>query len=366
VSIGDASVVEGTDGPPTDLSFPVTLNQPYPFDLELDFEVLAGTAMLYLDYYPPADAFVEIPRGSTRGFLIVSVGPDVIDERDETVIARLTSAGGAPGVRIVRDLATGTILDDDAPPGILIDQPSAAEGDGHLRFVVALTGRSGLPVGVTFRTANGTAAATADYTQMGVSNTVPCPVPPSASTGSPCILRFEPGDTAIAVDVPLVDDAVSETSETLLLRLFDPINATLDVAQATGTIIDDDPITVQESSASITYVKTWKSQTVTGASGGNVRYAGVLGSKATLIFTGRRIEVLSTRGPNRGKVAVLLDGVKVATVDLYAATTQPAAAVFTRAFTTSGQHAVQLKVLGKKNASSNGKRVDLDAFRYLR
>jgi len=48
VSIGDASVAEGSNGPLIDLNFPVTLSQPYPFDLEVDVEILPGTATLYL------------------------------------------------------------------------------------------------------------------------------------------------------------------------------------------------------------------------------------------------------------------------------------------------------------------------------
>jgi len=359
LSIGDGSGAEGTGF----VSLPLTLSERYYFDLRVDFEVRDGTARLN-DGYLITGGSVTIPGGEMSGEIRIPVADDQLDEPDETFTVVISTPGG---VIVVRNRATGTILDDDYPPGIVIDQPSASEGAGKVRFVVSLTSASGKAVAVTYRTLDGTAMAGTDYTAQGVSNTVPCPVPPSGSSAYPCTLQFAPGTTAIAIDVPLLNDTTTEPTESFQVRLSNPINATLDVAQGSASITDDDGlVVVQESAASITYRKTWTTQSLAGALGGAVRYASVTRSKASLTFTGRRIEVLSTRGPDRGKVAILLDGVKVATVNLYSATLGPAAVVFTRDFAASGTHTITLKVLGSKDGRSSGARIDLDAFRYLK
>jgi hypothetical protein len=57
---------------------------------------------------------------------------------------------------------------------------------------------------------------------------------------------------------------------------------------------------------------------------------------------------------------------KVKTADLYAATAQPRKMLFTKSWTTPQNHTLEIRVLGTKNASSSGKRVDVDAFVALR
>jgi hypothetical protein len=75
---------------------------------------------------------------------------------------------------------------------------------------------------------------------------------------------------------------------------------------------------------------------------------------------------VASTGANRGKAEVWIDGSKVATVDLYAATAQPRKMVFTKSWSTSASHTLEVRVLGTKNTSSSGKRVDVDAFVVLR
>lgn len=65
---------------------------------------------------------------------------------------------------------------------------------------------------------------------------------------------------------------------------------------------------------------------------------------------------------NRGKAGVYVDGMKEATVDLYSAANGPRQVVFRKAFAASGSHTVEVRVLGTKNASATGTRVDIDAF----
>jgi trimeric autotransporter adhesin len=121
----------------------------------------------------------------------------------------------------------------------------------------------------------------------------------------------------------------------------------------------------QEKASAITYTGTWKRVALSGASGGYVKKSGNTGARATFSFSGRTIGWVSTLGPDRGKADVWLDGVKVATIDLYTPTSQKARLVWTSPTTGPGSHSLQIRVLGTRNASSTGVRIDLDCLLVL-
>lgn len=73
------------------------------------------------------------------------------------------------------------------------------------------------------------------------------------------------------------------------------------------------------------------------------------------------------KAADRGYAVVYLDGVKVATVNLYSATLQPRKVVFVRGgLNPSVTHTLKVYVPGTKQASSTGTRVDVDAFAVVR
>lgn len=118
----------------------------------------------------------------------------------------------------------------------------------------------------------------------------------------------------------------------------------------------------QESNTAIVYSGTWKSQSLSGAYGGAVRYATAGGASAKITFSGRNVSWVSRRSTTSGKAEIYLDGARVATVDLYSSTAQTRRVVFSRAVTTGTSHTLQVRVLG----TSGRPRVDLDAFMVLR
>ena len=122
----------------------------------------------------------------------------------------------------------------------------------------------------------------------------------------------------------------------------------------------------QENNKASTYKGAWNLQALATASGGYVKHAATLGAKARFFFAVRNVAWVAPMGPNRGKAEVWVDGTKVATVDLYSPETRPREMVFTKSWNSSGSHTLTIKVLGKKNAASGGKRVDVDAFVALR
>lgn len=119
---------------------------------------------------------------------------------------------------------------------------------------------------------------------------------------------------------------------------------------------------LQETSGSIAYSGIWKNQTMSGAYGGAVNYATAAGARARLTFTGRNVAWISAKGSAYGKADVYLDGVRVATIDLYSATARPRQVVFSRAVSPSISHTLEVWVAGASGRS----RVDVDALTTLR
>jgi hypothetical protein len=67
---------------------------------------------------------------------------------------------------------------------------------------------------------------------------------------------------------------------------------------------------------------------------------------------------VTTKGPNRGKAEIWVDGARVKTVDLYRATTSYRELVWAMNWETAGTHTVVIKVLGTRHRP----RVDIDTF----
>ena len=114
-----------------------------------------------------------------------------------------------------------------ALPTLSIDNVSQNEGNvGTTPFVftVTLSAASGSTVTVDFATANGSAAAPGDF---------------AATSGT---LTFAPGATSQTITVSVVGDTVPEPNETFVVNLSNAANATIAVAQGTGTIVNDDAV----------------------------------------------------------------------------------------------------------------------------
>jgi hypothetical protein len=119
----------------------------------------------------------------------------------------------------------------------------------------------------------------------------------------------------------------------------------------------------QETSSAITYVGTWTPEALDSAYGGSLNYATASGSKAQFGFTGSSVSWVATKNADRGKATVWVDGVKVATVDLYSSAEKPRMMVFTQNGLDPMQtHTLEVRVTGTKNSASSGTRVDVDAF----
>ena len=101
------------------------------------------------------------------------------------------------------------------------------------------------------------------------------------------------------------------------------------------------------------------------ALGGASRWSGKAGATATFSTNAADVALIAARGPNRGIAEVFVDGLKVATLDLYAASLQPRRTVYVRHFSTAGSHTVRVRVTGTHVAASTGNRVDIDGVALL-
>lgn len=106
----------------------------------------------------------------------------------------------------------------------------------------------------------------------------------------------------------------------------------------------------------------WKGKDNAAASGGSYRTSNTQNDTVTFDFTGNAVKWVSHKGPDMGKAQITIDGVDKGTVDLYRATDQW---LFTKTIKklTNAKHTLVIRVLGTKNASSAGKKVDVDAFK---
>jgi hypothetical protein len=120
-------------------------------------------------------------------------------------------------------------------PAISISGVSRQEGNGgtiDFVFTVTLSEASALTVKVDYATADGSATAGSDYV---------------AQNGT---LEFAPGETVKPITIEVIGDTQPEVNETFYVNLSNPQNATIQVGQGVGTILNDDTpqIVIQDTS----------------------------------------------------------------------------------------------------------------------
>jgi Calx-beta domain len=220
VSVGGTSVHEGNSGTASAV-VTVTSSAVSGLPITVSFATSNGTATAPGDYLATTGS-VTIPAGSTSTTFIVLVVGDTLYEKNETFSVALSAPVNAT---LGTATATGTIVDDDPVPVVSISDTTRSEGNSGtapMQFTVSLSAVSGLAVTATYTTANGSAHAPGDYTTASGTVTVPA------------------GSTSATVGVPVVGDSLYEGNETFTTALSTPVNATLGIATATGTVLDDD------------------------------------------------------------------------------------------------------------------------------
>ena len=135
---------------------------------------------------------------------------------------------------------------------------------------------------------------------------------------------------------------------------------------STGTDVSLDAFvvgaaTAQESAPAVVY-DTWKNAKSANADGGSYRLASLASARASVTFTGTRIDWITVKGKAYGKAGVTIDGVAKGTVDLYAAATAWKSLVSYSGLS-AGTHTMVIQVLGLKNVAATGTKVVVDGFK---
>ncbi len=222
LSVNDVTVIEGQSGT-VNANFTVSLSAPSGQSVSVGWTTADGTATSPADYVGGGGSVVFDP-GITSRTLTVVVNSDTMDEIDETFTVHLTDPNNAT---IADGIGLGTITDDDAPPGLSVNDVTVTEGDAgtvNAVFTVSLSSVSGRAVSVDWATANGTAGSPADYQTAGGQ------------------LSFAAGETTKQVAVTVNADLLDEVNETFFVNLSNPTNATVADGQGIGTITDNDPL----------------------------------------------------------------------------------------------------------------------------
>lgn len=217
VSIGDVTVVEGSGGA-VNAVFTVSLSAGTGLQVTVDYTTANGTATTPADYTSSSGTVTFAPL-STIQTISVPITGDYNQEPLETFFVNLSNA---VNTAVADGQGKGTIVDNDTPTGITINDVAVTEGTPGATLTVSLTRPVTSTVTVDFVTANGTAAAFRDY---------------KIRKGR---LTFAPGTTAQTVTVPIVNDLVAEGTETFSVNLSNATNSRILDRQGVCTITDND------------------------------------------------------------------------------------------------------------------------------
>ncbi len=219
LTVGNVTALESNGEGDGQMVFTLTLNTPSGRDSTVNYQVTNGTAIAPFDYVAPA-GILTFAAGTTVQTLSLPLINDSLDEDNETLQLNLSNP---VHVTLERESATGTILDDDAPPVLTIQNAIATEQDGQIIFTLDLSQASGKSVTVNYRTDDDTAIGSVHYTPI---------------LATP--LTFAPGETRQWVTVAIADDDLDNDDRIVQLRLNGASNADLASDRALGTIQDDD------------------------------------------------------------------------------------------------------------------------------
>ncbi len=224
LNITDETELEGTD-----LVHTVTLNVASAMDETFPFSITDNTTDQAADYtFPPTFSdgvaydqvmmTVTVPAGVTSFTVTTPTTDDLLDEEDESYT-----------ISIGTQTATGTITDNDEVVVADITDATEQEGD-DLIFAVTMSGESAMDETYAFDITDVTATLGTDYDGT--------PVFTNGVTYDPVTMTITvpAGVTDFEVTFPGLEDAIDEQDETFTI--------TIGGETATGTIIDNDEVTV--------------------------------------------------------------------------------------------------------------------------
>ena len=220
ISVSDTQAVEGAS-----VLFEVALTNRANRDVTVNYSTeprntSGDVAATVSDDYTAVSGTVTISAGNTAVTVGVPSNDDFLDEHQEVFGLVLST----PDYGTLKDSrATGTIIDNDPVPQLLVDDVFTAEDATTMAVVVRLNAISGRSVAVDYTLSDGTATAGDDYRDSSGTLTIPA------------------GRLTTTVDVALIDDDSDEGAEAFTIELTNPLNASISgVGTAQLTILDNE------------------------------------------------------------------------------------------------------------------------------
>ncbi len=210
---GDAVIEDGA------LHFGVDLSTSLSVPVTVHYVLHDGSATAPADFDGSAGD-VTIPADSRTATITVPVVDDALDEPTEDLTLTISSADVAVGTAT----ATGTIVDNDAPPGVDLADAAITEPDGGTADAVVgvrLARAAAKPITLRYRTVDGEATAPGDYVPR---------------TGT---IEIPGGQTQATIPIAIVGDTAPEEVERLFVDVV-PVEAPSLAVRATVLIRDDD------------------------------------------------------------------------------------------------------------------------------
>jgi hypothetical protein len=197
----------------------------------VDYSVTGGTASGSGTDYTLASGTVIFPPNTTTGSFQININNDVLYENTETIIISLSNPSNCNIDGVMPFGGTGftshtfSIIDNDTPPTIQFNTTtsSGSEAVSPVSFQVNLNVVSGINATATYALTGTATGSGNDYTLANGTITIPA------------------GSLSANISASIIDDALEELSETIILTLSLPSNSTIGVNSVhTYTIIDND------------------------------------------------------------------------------------------------------------------------------
>ena len=232
LTVSDVSVSENNPG---ELIFNVVLDNPVQGGVSVNYNFSDGTALNNIDFTGTDGTLAFTGNAGEERTISVSILDDNLVEPDETFNIIL----GAPSnsaVSVLGSPAIGTIINDDVAT-LTVNNVSVAENlsGGSLQFTVSLNTPVAGGFTLPYSFEDGTAINGTDF------------------IGANGELTFLGNTSEVrTITVPILNEEIVEGDETFTLILGTPSKSSINIigSPATGTIINDDSVTISFSSAS--------------------------------------------------------------------------------------------------------------------
>lgn len=206
---GTSSGNEGSTSP----SFSLALTAVSGFDITVDYAATGLTADEGVDFTMP-NGTATIPEGQSSTTISATIIDDAIDEFNESFVVSLSNPTNS-SVGTTNPTHTYTITDNDVTPtiGFTGVSGSGLEEVTPVQPIIEISAVSGKNVSVDYAVSGTALPGGLDY---------------SLTTGTASIQADET-DTTLTISV--IDDAIYESTETIIVTLSNPVNASLDTSK---------------------------------------------------------------------------------------------------------------------------------------